>query len=75
MRVSHNELEELKSATGTLGERLQSMGGVVSGQRSLHSEMECDDSILPVGDEYHQVDTLLDQSCLTRQFTESVAVN
>ncbi|KAF6214424.1 hypothetical protein GE061_009167 [Apolygus lucorum] len=55
MRVSHSELEELKSANGSLGDRLQAMGGVISGQRSLHSEMECDDSILPSGDEYHQI--------------------
>ncbi|XP_014286241.1 bicaudal D-related protein homolog [Halyomorpha halys] len=54
MRVSHSELEELRSANGMLGERLFTYGHV-SGQRSLHSEMECDDSHLPSGDEFHQL--------------------
>ncbi|BES88885.1 Coiled-coil domain-containing protein [Nesidiocoris tenuis] len=53
MRVNSSELEELKNANGNLGERLQSMGPI-NGHRSLHSEMECDDSLLPEGDDFHQ---------------------
>lgn len=50
MRVSHSELEELKTANGSLGERIHNFS---SGQRSLHSEMECED--LPLGDDLHQI--------------------
>jgi len=53
MMVSHNELEELRTTNGTLGDKLQ-MIGVGSGQKSLHSEMECDDN-LPSGDELHKI--------------------
>lgn len=56
MRVSHNELEELRNANGSLGERLHALGvSSPTGQRSLHSEMECDETNLPSGDELHQV--------------------
>ncbi|KAL1124481.1 hypothetical protein AAG570_001107, partial [Ranatra chinensis] len=57
MRVSHLELEELRSANGCLGERLEALGGSWStgGQRSLHSEMECDDETGPQGDDLHQL--------------------
>ncbi|XP_014248118.1 bicaudal D-related protein homolog isoform X2 [Cimex lectularius] len=55
MRVSHSELEELRSANGSLGEKLSQFGSPSGEERSLHSEMECDDSILPQGDEFHQL--------------------
>ncbi|KAI5736347.1 hypothetical protein M8J76_002290 [Diaphorina citri] len=58
VRVSQRELEDLKSVNGSLGSRLEALGSssVYSEQRrSLHAEMECDDSSIPEGDELHQI--------------------
>lgn len=56
MRVSNSELEELRSANSSLGDKIQGFSSSsTSGQRSLHSEMECDDEQLPEGDDLHQV--------------------
>ncbi|XP_039280783.1 bicaudal D-related protein homolog [Nilaparvata lugens] len=62
LQVSHRELEELRSANGSLGDRLEAMGvtppGSSGGHRSLLSEMECDDQLLtslPQGDDLHQL--------------------
>ncbi|RZF33154.1 hypothetical protein LSTR_LSTR004840 [Laodelphax striatellus] len=64
LQVSHRELEELRSANGCLGDRLEAMGvtppgssGASGGHRSLLSEMECDEHLasLPLGDDLHQM--------------------
>uniref|UniRef100_T1I992 Uncharacterized protein n=1 Tax=Rhodnius prolixus TaxID=13249 RepID=T1I992_RHOPR len=56
MRVSNSELEELRSANSSLGDKIQGFSSSsTSGQRSLHSEMECDDEQLPEGDDLHQI--------------------
>lgn len=59
LQVSHRELEELRSANGSLGDRLEAVGvssNSSTSHRSLLSEMECDDlSSLPAGDELHQL--------------------
>lgn len=36
-------------------DRLDLLTGTPTGHRSLHSEMECDDSAYPLGDDLHQV--------------------
>ncbi|KAL1458312.1 hypothetical protein WDU94_008473 [Cyamophila willieti] len=60
VRVSHRELEELKSVNCSLGARLEALGASShytndTQRRSLHAEMECDDSAIPEGDELHQI--------------------
>lgn len=58
LRVTHQEMEELRSVNSSLGERLEALSSSPGGHRSLHSEMECDDSALPSmpqGDEFHQL--------------------
>uniref|UniRef100_A0A1B6E3R6 Bicaudal D-related protein homolog n=2 Tax=Clastoptera arizonana TaxID=38151 RepID=A0A1B6E3R6_9HEMI len=58
LRNSRRELDELHDVNGSLGERLEAMGSLQNGHRSLHSEMECEDSALssmPLGDDLHQL--------------------
>ncbi|XKL67301.1 hypothetical protein PGB90_002792 [Kerria lacca] len=56
LRVCKRELDELRSVNGTLGNRLEALGSLGNvGHRSLHSEMECEDSDLSPTDELHHM--------------------
>ncbi|KAK7597792.1 hypothetical protein V9T40_010017 [Parthenolecanium corni] len=56
LRVCKRELDEARSVNGTLGTRLETLGSLNNmGHRSLHSEMECEDSTLPPADELQHV--------------------
>ena len=41
--MSHRELEDLRATNGNLGTRLESIGMIGQGHRSLLSEMECEE--------------------------------
>ncbi|CAH0753538.1 unnamed protein product [Bemisia tabaci] len=45
LRVSHRELEDLRATNGNLGTRLESIGMIGQGHRSLLSEMECEEGV------------------------------
>ncbi|KAG8285893.1 coiled-coil domain containing protein 64 [Homalodisca vitripennis] len=55
--ATQRELEELRSGGSCGRDRLDLLTGTPSslGNRSLHSEMECDESAFPLGDDLHQL--------------------
>ncbi|XP_054284541.1 bicaudal D-related protein homolog [Macrosteles quadrilineatus] len=55
--ANQRELEELRSENSPERDRLTLLHShnTSLGNRSLHSEMECDDSIVPLGDDHHQL--------------------